>query len=54
MEKPKWFTGQPQPHPREDVVQEYYDQLQEAETNGYLPEHLIPETPFGSYNIIGK
>ena len=52
--KPKWFTGQPQPHPREDVVQEYYNKLDEAEEAGYSPAHFIPKTPFGSYNIIGK
>jgi lipopolysaccharide biosynthesis glycosyltransferase len=51
---PGWFTGEPQPHPRKDVVKEYERALEEARGNGYNPEDLIPSVPFGSYDIIGR
>jgi lipopolysaccharide biosynthesis glycosyltransferase len=51
---PGWFTGESQPHPRKDVVKEYERALEEARGNGYNPEDLIPQVPFGSYDIIGR
>lgn len=51
---PAWFTGQPESHPRKDVVKEYERALEEARGNGYNPEDLIPATKFGQYNIIGR
>lgn len=51
---PGWFTGQTQPHPRTDVVEEYERALDEARGNGYNPEDLVPSVPFGSYDIIGR
>jgi hypothetical protein len=51
---PGWFTGEPQPHPRKDVVKEYERALEEARGDGYNPEDLIPSVPFGSYDIIGR
>ena len=52
--RPSWYTGTPQQHPREDVVQAYHTALAEAIESGYNPEDLKPKQPFGSYNIIGR
>lgn len=51
---PSWFTGIRQEHPRADVVAEYERALEEARGNGYSPVDLIPGSPFGEYNIIGR
>lgn len=51
---PSWFTGNTQPHPRQDVVDAYITALDEAIANGYNPDDLVPKHEFGQYNIIGR
>lgn len=54
--QPTWFTGQPEKHRRDDIVQEFYSHLQEARDNGYDDAALGTELAedIVTYNIIGK
>jgi hypothetical protein len=49
---PKWFTGTPREHPRQDLVQLWFDMRDEAIENGWSPR--ISNEKFGDYSIIGK
>jgi hypothetical protein len=51
--KPKWFTGDPQEHPRPDLVEIYKKTFKEAEESGYrLQDYKIDRGI--KYGIIGR
>lgn len=50
--KPKWFTGTPEEHPREDLVKFWYETRDRAIMLGWLPK--LNNNTFGDYNIIGR
>jgi hypothetical protein len=52
--QPAWFRGKPEQHPRQDVVDLFWNTLKEAEENGYDHTQRIPDEPFGEYNILGQ
>ena len=54
--QPSWFTGQPEKHRRDDVVQAFYDYLQLARDNGYDDNALAKTLTKNNvkYNIIGQ
>lgn len=52
--QPSWYTGNPMPHPRQDVVEAYQTALAEAVEAGYDPESYIPNQLFGDHGVIGR
>ena len=46
--KPGWYTGQPQDHPRKDLVDEFYRRLETAPDLGITYEEVV------DYGIIGR
>lgn len=53
--KPDWFTGQPEKHPRQDIVDEFYRVLEEAKQAGFEPDKRRQEfNDAVEYNIIGR
>ena len=53
--KPGWYTGQPMKHPRQDVVDMYYEAVAEAKLKGYQPYRPVEDYPsLNEYNIIGR
>lgn len=51
--KPAWFTGTPEEHPRQDLVELYHKTFEEAEANGYKLEDYAIDRGV-TYGIIGK
>ena len=51
--KPAWFTGTPEEHPRQDLVELYHKTFEEAEANGYKLEDYAIDRGV-KYGIIGK
>ena len=49
--KPSWFTGDRQDHPRQDIVNKWYELKSKALNNGY--QLAPPPTDPIIYNIIG-
>ena len=49
---PKWYTGTPVKHPRQDLVEVWNDTYHAALKDGWAPK--IPNTYPIKYNIIGK
>ena len=50
--EPSWYRGMKQPHPREDIVNLYYDLLEESAAHGFQPQKK--STTSIKYNIIGS
>jgi hypothetical protein len=50
--KPNWYLGEQQDHPRKDIVNLYYELLEESAANGFKSFKRVQE-PF-KYNIIGS
>jgi lipopolysaccharide biosynthesis glycosyltransferase len=50
--QPSWYAGKQKEHPRKEIVQLYYDKLDEATANGYPPVHF--EHEIDDYDIIGQ
>ena len=51
--KPAWFTGTPEEHPRQDLVELYHNTYEEALANGYKLEDYQVNRGV-NYGIIGK
>lgn len=52
--QPAWFTGQTAPHPRQDLVNCWYDLREEAKDSiAFKKTNRVQET-FGQYDIIGR
>lgn len=54
--KPKWFTGNHQSHPRQDVVDQFTSTLQIAKNHGYNPQVVYDslQSDVVQYDIIGR
>ncbi len=50
--RPEWYNGPQKEHPREDIKQLYYDWLDEAVGEGFIP--TPPEKVIDNYAIIGR
>lgn len=53
---PGWYTGKTQPHPRDDVVQQFYSYLESATNAGFDPSFVKQnlQEDMVDYNIIGR
>ena len=52
--KPAWYTGQPGPHPRKDVVDLFYERADDAAKAGYTADKYIVNESHIDYGIIGR
>ena len=52
--KPAWYTGQPGPHPRKDVVDLFYERVDDAAKAGYTADKYIVNENHIDYGIIGR
>jgi hypothetical protein len=52
--QPEWYTGLPQPHPRNDIVEIFYKMKEEASEAGFLEENYKPQQTDYRYGIIGR
>jgi len=50
--KPEWFTGERKAHPREDIVDLFYELLEEASQHGFKPKKYSESQI--KYQIIGS
>lgn len=51
---PRWFSGNPEKHPRQDLVDLFHSLQTEAAAAGYEQRNYIPNDLFGPYDIIGR
>jgi lipopolysaccharide biosynthesis glycosyltransferase len=54
--QPSWYTGEPQRHPRDDVVDLFYEKVEAAKNAGYAAENyeLKNDKELLDYGIIGR
>jgi lipopolysaccharide biosynthesis glycosyltransferase len=50
--KPSWYQGSHAQHPRQDIINLYYELLEESAQHGFAPKKN--KGPFVKYNIIGS
>ena len=51
--KPKWFTGETVDHPKHELVELFWDKVDEAENEGYRVEDYAVDRGI-QYGIIGQ